>query len=267
MEPEISDSRLDIALSAALAGGDLAAEYKQTAETELKQNETVVTTADKQAESLLRDRLTAKSSYPILGEEQEGTVSHTDTYWVVDPIDGTRNFSKKQPLYATAVALVEDNEPRVGVAYIPELDYVFYAVDGKGAYRNTTELSVSSATEVQTAFYILSGKGRTEIHPHISEINDQNQQLGSAVMAEAWVASGWCDIAVFGALAPWDMAVGVVLIREAGGKMKTIVGNQSDWDSISEGRVLFGNPALVENVSEYFGSEMDTVINQTSYEY
>jgi fructose-1,6-bisphosphatase/inositol monophosphatase family enzyme len=118
---QISDERLDIAVMAAERAGDAASSVKNTTTQERKGNDTIVTEADKESEEIVREVLNENSTYPILGEEQGGDVKNEDTYWVVDPIDGTKNFSYQQPIYGNGVALVEDNEPVIGVFYMPDI--------------------------------------------------------------------------------------------------------------------------------------------------
>lgn len=264
---QIDDERLELAVHAAEKAGEAAASVKYTTPQERKGNGTVVTEADREAEQIVRDILTANSDLPLLGEEQGGDIEDEDSYWVIDPIDGTKNFSYQQPLYGTAVALVEDNDVTVGVFYMPDIEYLFYAVEGNGAYRNTEQLSVSTEDDVSESYIMLSGKGRTEIQPSVSELNDWNQQLGSAVMGEGWVASGWCDVAVYGALAPWDIAVGKILIEEAGGVMKTVAKGESSWNAVSDGRVVFGNEVVVDSMLADLPTEARQAVKESTYDY
>lgn len=264
---QIEDEQLELAVHAAEKAGNAAASVKHTTPQEQKGNGTVVTEADREAEQIVRDTLSEDSDIPLLGEEQGGNVEDESSYWVIDPIDGTKNFSYQQPLYGTAVALVEDNAVTVGVFYMPDMDYLFYAVEGKGAYRNTEPLSVTTERDVSDAYIMFSGKGRTEIQPSVSNLNNWNQQLGCAVMGEGWVASGWCDVAVYGALAPWDMAVGKILIEEAGGVMKTVADEDSEWDAVSDGRVVFGNEQIVDSMLEHLPDEARSAVAESNYNY
>lgn len=264
---QIDDPRLSLAVRAATEAGDRARSVKQTTSSERKANDSIVTEADREAEAIVREILEGESDYPILGEEHGGDVDTADTYWVVDPIDGTRNFSYEQPFYGCAVALVEHGEPTVGVWYMPELDYLFYAVTGEGAYLGTERLSVSEEHDVSVSYPAVSGKGRDDVYPIVASMTEGAQQVGSAVMAESWVAAGWCDLGVFGALAPWDMAVGVVLVREAGGVIETVTDGASDWASIREGRVVFGNQRLVDAMHDELSSEDVEAIQNTSYDW
>lgn len=264
---QISDERLDIAVKAAERAGNAARSVKHTTTQERKANDTIVTEADREAETIVREILTEESGLPILGEEHGGEVGEADSYWVVDPIDGTNNFSYEQPIYGSAVALVEENEPVLGVFYMPELDYLFYAVNGEGAYRNDEQLEVTEMEEFGQASVTISGKGREDFYDGLTDVNSWVQILGCAVACESWVASGWSDCAVFGALAPWDMAVGVVLIREAGGVMRTVDGGDEDWESLKEGRVVMGNESIVNRVRSQLPRESVQAILDSTYDY
>lgn len=264
---QISDERLDIAVRAAEEAGSAALSVKHTTTQERKHNNTIVTEADREAERIVRTILESESSYPILGEEQGGDVEDEDSYWVVDPIDGTTNFSYTQPIYGTAVAFVEDGEPAVGAFYMPEFDYLFYAVRGEGAYRNQEPLSVTNQTALDQSYFTVSGKGTENFYNGLAQMSPWAQELGCAVAGEGWVASGWCDVGVFGALAPWDMAVGVVLIREAGGVIKTVNDGKTEWDEIQGGKVIFGPEDLVETVRDNLSSDIVEAILESEYNY
>jgi myo-inositol-1(or 4)-monophosphatase len=263
----ISDSRLDTAVRAARCGGDVAQSTKDLSSSELKDNGTVVTEADCAAEREIRYVLGDASPYPVLGEEQGGDVHDSGSYWVVDPIDGTRNFSYGQPLYGTAVALIEDGEPTVGVFYMPELEYLFYAVTGKGAYLNDSEISVTSGKNLEEVNFCLSGRGKEFFYEDISRFNRGLQVPGSAVMCTGMVASGWCDIGVFGALAPWDVASGVVFVREAGGKVMHAREKSTDWGSLREGHLIFGSEELVDTLSGELSKDTIDSILGSKYNY
>lgn len=265
---QIQDETLQIAAEAAEKGGTIASDLKNSAKQDMKDNGTIVTEADRKAEREVRDFLSQKSPHSILGEEHGGNITDEDTYWVIDPIDGTNNYAYKQPFYGTAVALVEDNEPTAGVFHMPDLGYTFYASKNKGAYCNTEQLSVTNEQHVSDAYIMFSGVGRGKIQPSISaEMNEWNQQLGSAVMGESWVSAGWVDVGIYGALAPWDMAVGNILVTEAGGVMKTIHDGKTNWDAVSEGRVIFGNEQLVTAVYDNFPHEAKSAALNATYNY
>lgn len=268
-ELRIQNEYLEMAVRAAREAGNMASSVKQTTEQELKSNNTVVTEADHKAENIVRNILLANTDYSILGEEQGGSIENEDTYWVIDPIDGTKNFSYQQPFYGTAVSLVKNNKPEIGVFYMPELEYLFYAVEGNGAYRNAQKISVTKNSNISDSYIVFSGKGREKIQPSVSEkLNQWNQQFGSAIMGQAWVASGWSDIGIYGSLAPWDMAVGKILIQESGGIMKSVENNSKKWDDVSDGKAIFGNKELVNStINRNLPEEAENAILNSEYNY
>lgn len=267
-ELQIDDERLEDVVRTIREAGNRVATVKENVDSERKTDGSIVTEADREAENIIREDLKNSYAYPVLGEESGGNIDESDTYWVVDPIDGTRNFSNYQPLYGTSISLIEDGEPYLGVFYMPELDYIFYAVDGEGAYRNEEQIQVSSGVSTDEAYYCISGIGRTEIHSDVSQLNRWVQQLGCAIMGESWVASGWCDIGVFGALGPWDIATGVVLVREAGGTAKCILSdNSTNWDDMMNGKVLLGDEELVNEFLEEIPATAFNSIEEASYKW
>lgn len=264
---EISDDRLELAVTAAERAGASAESVKHTTSKELKDNETIVTEADKEAEHIVRDILGEESPYPILGEEHGGDISGEDSYWVVDPIDGTTNFSYGQPIYGSAVGLVEDGEPTVGVVYMPEFEYLFYAVKGEGAYKNQDKLEIEPNKSIDDRLYAsLSGKGTHDFYGGVSDVSYWIQELHSAVAGECWVASDWSDLGVFGALAPWDMCAGTVILREAGGVIQNVKSGGEAWDDIKNGKVVFGRRELVEDVRDNLSEETIDYIMNTVYQ-
>lgn len=263
---EIDDERLELAVEAAEKAGDSASAAQHTTSKGMKDNDTIVTEADKEAERIVRDILTESSSLPILGEEYGGDISEEDSYWVVDPIDGTKNFSYGQPLYGSAVALVEDNEPVIGVVYMPELDYLFYAMNGKGAYLNQDQLEISEATIEDRIYINLSGMGSKQFYDGVSDVGYWMQELHSAVAGECWVAASWSDIGVFGSLAPWDMAAGIPILREAGGVVQHIKTGSENWEDIKNGKVVFGNETLVEDICDELSYDAIETVLESDYE-
>jgi myo-inositol-1(or 4)-monophosphatase len=267
VELQIRDARLETAVAAARRAGDAASAVKETTTRERKSDGHIVTAADREAETICREVLTERSDAAILGEEFGGDIDDSDTHWIVDPIDGTKNFSRQQPLYGTAVALVEGETPTVGCFYMPDLDYLFYAVEGQGAYRDETRIEVGSHTAVETAYYTISGIGRTKLHPHVATLNRWIQQTGCALVSESWIASGWVDVGVFGAFAPWDVATGVVLVREAGGVVKAIADESEDWADLREGRCVLGNERIVDSVLDQLPAEVEQIVSDATNDY
>ncbi len=204
----------------ALAGGVSMAK-------EIKGRGNWVTTTDLACEEAVI-RLLAEE-YPdmrVLSEETSATVEGWDRgwLWVIDPIDGTANFSRGIPSWAFNLALCQDGEPVLGITYQPVTGDEFYAEKGKGLTVNGAQAKVSQVTTLAEA---LMGIGLgyeydrakltlsmlAEMWPGIMMI----QNIGSAALGLAYAASARFDMYVHSTLYPWDMAPGIVQIREAGG--------------------------------------------------
>lgn len=262
----INDYDLKLAIRAAKNAGKTAKSMKQAARSNMKSNDSIVTEADEKAERIIRQILEEHSDHQILGEEQGGDIDD-DTYWVVDPIDGTFNYSYQNPLYGTAIGLVEDNEVTVGTFYMPEFEYSFYAVENNGAYRNQYELNLTGKTSVDKPLLGITGKGKEDIRQYMTSFSSRIPQYGSAVLLESWTASGWVDGGVVGALAPWDMVVGQILIREAGGVIKQVSSQKTTWDAVKHGRVVIGDEEIVDSVIDSFSEQAIKTIEDATYNY
>ena len=215
-----------------------------------------VTAADIKAEETLFELLLAlRPGYGFLGEER-GLVEGTDKShrWIVDPIDGTTNFMHAIPHFVITVAL-ERTAPDgtsdivAGVTYNPVMNEMFWAEKGKGAYLNDHRIRVSGRKDMSEALFAtgLPFIGKTGHAQAIKDIHAVGQRvagirrLGSAALDFAWAAAGRYDGFWERNLQPWDVAAGVLLVTEAGGKVTSI---DADGDPRSGKQVLAANPEL-----------------------
>lgn len=187
----------------------------------------IVTDTDEAVERLVRDMLLENTpDIGFLGEET-GPIGNRTTYWVLDQIDGTTNFSHGLPLNAIALGLVHDDQPILGVIALPFLGPRYWATHGGGAYRNDVRLHVSGTTELSKALIALSDYGsgpRARVRDLISfaldrEITTKAQglrRLGSAAVDLVFVADGSFDASITLGNRTWDTAAGAVIAREAG---------------------------------------------------
>ena len=189
----------------------------------------IVTEADKASERLILD--TIHSHYPdhaILSEESGDDHRNANHQWVIDPLDGTVNYSAGIATYCISIGLKVDGETRMGYVYAPTLDEEFYAIKGKGAYGPYGQLSVKDTTELQRAV-ISTG------FPYDKAINPDNnldrvalvmprvrgiRRLGSAAMDLCYVAAGWLDGYWELNLKEWDACAGELIAQEAGATVK-----------------------------------------------
>jgi len=194
-----------------------------------------VTASDKKAESLLRAELSkARPTYGFLGEEEGGTKGQDpDHRFIIDPIDGTSNFMHALPYFALTIALERKGEIVAGVTYNPISDELFHSEKGQGAFINNKRMRVSSRKNLHEALVStnIPHMGQPKMHvAHRNQIAVMQARtlgvrvLGSTALELAWIACGrldgaWCD-----GLNAWDMAAGLLFIRESGGFVSKING-------------------------------------------
>lgn len=217
------------ALKAARAAGDIIrSHYNTRYDVDYKGKDSPVTIADRDANCTIYEII--QGEFPNDGWLSEETVDSPERLscrrvWVIDPMDGTKEFIQKIPELAVSIALVEDGNPVVGVAYNPIHDQLFWAVRGQGAWSNDRRLQVSPATHLQDST-ILASRSETQ-RGEWKKFSSQFrvQQTGSAAYKMALIATGDAD-ATF-TLVPkneWDICAGVLLIEEAGGTVSHLDG-------------------------------------------
>ena len=186
-----------------------------------------VTSADKRTEKILIDELQkAKPEYGIISEEA-GIINKSNTInrWIIDPIDGTMNFMNGIPQFAISVAYEEENEIKCGVIFNPIMNEMFCAEKGNGAYLNNHRIRVSKKKEIKNALIVTGGpKSASKIKEKIFKeyINVSNnvanlRKFGSAALDMAYVACGRFDGYWQRELNYWDIAAGIIILKEAGG--------------------------------------------------
>ena len=186
-----------------------------------------VTSADKRTEKILIDELQkAHPDYGIITEES-GVInsSNIKKRWIIDPIDGTMNFLNGVPQFAISIGYEENSEIKCGVIFNPVMNEMFCAEKGNGAYLNNSRIRVSNKKKIKNSLLVTGGpKGASKIKDKIfSEyINVSNnvanvRKFGSAALDMAYVACGRFDGYWQRELNYWDIAAGVIILKEAGG--------------------------------------------------
>ena len=210
-----------------------------------------VTAADRRAEEILHDELTrARPGYGFFGEEGGRRPGADKTHtWIVDPLDGTSNFLHGIPQFAISIALEREGTIVTGLIYNPANDELFTAERGKGAFLNDQRLRVAARRRLVDAVVAcgLPHHGRGDLslfRKELAAIQDQVaglRRFGAATLDLAWVAAGRFDAFWERDLSPWDMAAGLLLVREAGG----FVTDLDDGDAmLAKGHVLAGNETM-----------------------
>ncbi|MEO1038601.1 MAG: inositol monophosphatase family protein [Pseudomonadota bacterium] len=211
-----------------------------------------VSAADHKAEEIIFDELSrARPGYGFLMEERgEVTGSDRTHRWIVDPLDGTLNFLHGQPHFAVSIALEREGELIAGVVYDPAKDELFHAEKGRGAMVNDRRLRVAarnrfhdSVIATGTPFFGKSGHAQflKELH-QIMPMCAGVRRNGSAALDLAWVAAGRFDGFWERNLKAWDIAAGIVLVREAGGFAGSI---DETGDVLETGDIAAGNSDIL----------------------
>jgi myo-inositol-1(or 4)-monophosphatase len=209
-----------------------------------------VTEVDRQAERIIRESLLARTpSARVIGEELGPDLVREGLVWVVDPLDGTTNFLHHYPNCAVSIAAARDGVLEAGVVLRLEPDQCYRAARGAGAWLNGSRLRVSSIT---TPGHALIGTGFP--FKQLDQLDSYQRQFsrimaatsgirraGSAALDLADVAAGRFDGFWELRLAPWDIAAGILLVREAGGVVTDLAGNERNLD---HGPVVAGNPVI-----------------------
>ena len=186
-----------------------------------------VTASDKKVEKILINELQkARPSYSILSEEI-GQINNDKSFkWIIDPIDGTANFLHGIPHFAISIGLEHDNEIICGIVYDPIKDEMFVAEKGNGSYLNNQRMRVSSRSKLKDCIVFTGGPklesknkelALEEYKKFSSKILIPIRKLGSASLDMAYVAAGRCDGFWQRNLNYWDIAAGIILVKEAGG--------------------------------------------------
>ena len=210
-----------------------------------------VSTADLKAERTLRTELAkARPGYSFLMEESGASAGSDARHrWIVDPLDGTKNFLHGIPHWAISIALERDGEIVAGVIYEPTRDEMFWAEKGAGAYLNERRLRVSGRAKLAESM-ISTGipvQGRSDHQAFLARlavIMDRAasvHRMGSASLDLAYVAAGRYEGYWEDRLNPWDIAPGMILVREAGGYVSQFDGGETMLDT---GEIIAANDKL-----------------------
>ncbi|MDI5981596.1 histidinol-phosphatase [Amycolatopsis magusensis] len=199
-----------------------------------KPDRTPVTDADTAVEDAIRELLaTERPDDAVAGEERGGDTRATGRTWVLDPIDGTKNFLRGVPVWATLIALVEDGEPVVGLVSAPLLRRRWQAATGAGAWvrdeRGERRITVSSVSALEDAYLSTTHLGSwSEHHSREAYLALTDACWESRAFGDFWqhclVAEGALDVAAEAIVNPWDVAAAQVLVTEAGGRFSDLSG-------------------------------------------
>ena len=249
-------SALEVAMEAARRAGDVAIQrFSQDKKVSYKGRADVVTDVDVMAEkaslAVLREEY---PDFSILSEESEAIVTDSPYSWIVDPLDGTRNYVSGVPHFCVVVALALEGEMVLGVTFDPVRNEMFHAERGKGTYLNGAKVSVSSKEELGQCLLgfdmgyvdekaVKALKLVQGLWPNMQSV----RIMGSSALGLAYTACGRLDLYFHHHLYPWDIASGLLLVKEAGG---VVVDKKGEPAGLNIPSVIASSPLLVSRFLE-----------------
>ncbi len=230
------DNCLNIAKSAALLAGEFLLQARgQDIKVLLNKGRDIKLQIDLDTENMIKDFLSANTSFSILGEETGFSDELNEYYWVVDPLDGTSNFFRDIPICCVSIALMHDTKPVLGVIYDFNHDDLYFAHQESKAYLNNQEIHVSSLSQKSESTLVTGIPAKTnytdnEFSKMITDFQSWKKirMIGSAAMAAVYVAAGKAEMYKENGIFLWDVAAGAAIVNSAGG-MISIVNLQSDF--------------------------------------
>ena len=220
-----------------------------------------VTVSDKKVEKILIDELQrARPNYSILSEEIGLIKKDEEFKWIIDPIDGTTNFLHGIPHFGISIGLERNKEIICGIIYDPIKDEMFFAEKGNGSYLNNQRMRVSSRSKLMDCIIFTGGPtyksndedkrlSLKEYEKFSAKVGTPLRKMGSASLDMAYVAAGRCDGFWQRNLNYWDIAAGIILVKEAGGFVMDFNGND---EYIENKNILVTNSKINEQMIEIF---------------
>ncbi len=239
------DKRLEVAIAAAQVAGEIALRYFRTRLTvDYKSDRSPVTRADRECEQRIVEVLRQNfPDYGVVGEEfGERDGGSARPKWIIDPIDGTKNFIRGIPYFATLIGLEEDGQVTTGVVYAPAVDDLLYAQKGGGAFDRDGRLHVSSIDSLEAGTVVFGGldifrkAGRWDGFERLVRASGRQRGFGD-YFGHTFVARGQAEAMVELDLKPWDLAAVKVIIEEAGGRFTDFTGAAT----------IYGGDAIASN--------------------
>ena len=258
----MNEDFLKVAKQAALEAGEVIQKYSgKVHKMDIKDGDIsdFATEADIEAERVIVSILsTAFPDYNIIAEEETNINKNSDYTWAIDPLDGTISYAAGVPSFTVSIGLLKMNQPILGVIYhISDKDF-YYAQKGKGAFLNNKRISVSSKNKLQNSVISLDfghknqrqKKFKTYISPLLTKVG-YIYSLGSGALALAYTANGVLEAHIqIGGV--WDSLAGAAIIKEAGGKVTDLEGQEPQW-SKEQVSVVVSNGLIHDQILEALG--------------
>lgn len=254
---------LEFAEKLAKKGGQILTENfgkLSQAQIESKGPHDLVTDLDKQVEEMYVNAIKKEfPSHGVIGEEGGSKNEEAEYVWVLDPLDGTRNYTIEVPFYATMICLLKDKEPIVSVINVPPVDKLYTATKDKGAFLNEKKIHVSNETELIKSSILychtadqrgIESAEKYAAKLKIAALNADRFRTAGGEMG--MVAEGLAEAYLLDGLPVWDMAAGALLVKEAGGKITDFTGKE--W-TLGDKNILVSNGTKIhEEILEILAS-------------
>lgn len=228
---------LDVAIHSVQTSGDILVDYFGKLHDFKQKNQNIrdlVTEVDILSEKNIKARIKQVfADHTIIGEEAKVEKTNSEYAWHIDPLDGTVNYSQRIPFCAVSVGVEKSGEVFAGAIYNPFSQELFYASKGQGAFLNGKQIYVSPKKNVKDGLYIaafssarLPGGSEYEIFGHMNDTTRGVLRMGSAALSLAYLACGRIDGFWSKGLYSWDLAAGIILVKEANGTVKSSKGQE-----------------------------------------
>ena len=221
-----------------VAGNFLKKEFNnwQRGDEKYKKHHEIITWCDKKSESIILKELKKYfPKYNILSEESGAKDNKDDYTWIIDPLDGTSNFTIHNPLFSVSISLMHNKEIVLGVVYVPVLNELYHATKNNGSYKNNKKISVSNMDKIENSFITYChGKGLAntkksyKLYEYLHNKAIDCRHFGSTTIELAMVAAGNTEALMVPSASLWDISAGTLLIKEAGGKITNW--KNKDWN-------------------------------------
>lgn len=221
------------------AGAEIEKKFNKDKIVKVKQKSQIVTQADLIADKIIVDAIKKKfPDHGILSEESGRKISNSKYLWTVDPLDGTTNYAIGSPLFAVCISLFFEDQPILAVAYAPVMKELYVAEQDKNSFLNNKKIKVSKNTRLDQSFLTFChGSSQKDIKRAMKIYNKiklnslDSRQLGSAAIELGFVAAGRTDCIIIPGANVWDIGTGVLMVREAGGRVTDFKGREWNLNS------------------------------------
>lgn len=225
------------------AGQEIAKKFNRDKIVQVKQKGQIVTGADLIADKIIVKAIKQKfPTHSILSEESGRQKRQSEYIWVIDPLDGTTNYSIGSPLFAISIALFKKDQPILAVTYAPQLNELYFAEVKKNSELNGKKIKVSLVKTLKQSFltYCHGSKKKdikraVKIYNKIKFNSLDSRQLGAASLELSFVAAGRTDCIIIPGANSWDVGAGILIVRQAGGKVTDFQGRE--WNLKSKDMV------------------------------